>query len=243
MIQDLAPFLLAINAARSRTHIKDFYVGGRLSVQINQGYEARKQALIELIDSGLVVLDGSRLSLGRLVECPWLKDGLEIGSPQAWEIVDAFPKKARKYEPDIALLGQIGMKGELFAIKELERLLPAGMHARIHHLSLTDDSAGFDIATPSIVDPDIQIMLEVKTSTRSGDRFNFHLSRNEFEKAKASRNWYLLLIRLIGSEGTVFGYLEGSSILGYFPEDTTNGFSWTSAHGSFSQDDLRSHWP
>lgn len=242
-MQDLAPYLLVVNAARSHTHIKDFYMSGRLSLHVSQGYETRKRVLEELINSKVVVLDESRLSLGILKDCSWLLKGLEEGSADAWAIVDAFPRKSRKFDPDSKLLNEIGMKGELFVLNELKRILPENTHNRIRQVSLTDDSAGFDITAPSTVNEDAQIFLEVKTSTRPGNRFNFYLSRNEFETARSTKNWYLLLVRLTDLEANLFGYLEGASLLNYFPQDTTKGFSWTSAQGSFSPDDLRSFWP
>ena len=216
---------------------------GRLSLRLAHGYETRKQVLDELMKSGTVFLDGSRLNLGILTESFWLSEGLEQGSTEAWEIVDAFPRKARKFNPDNEKFKEIGMRGELFVIDELKRILPENYHDRIRHVSLTDDTAGFDITTPSTINPNDQLFLEVKTSTRPGEQFNFHLSRNEFETAKTSKNWYLILVSMRNTENNIFGYLEGASLAGYFPEDTTKGFSWTSATGTLSKDDLRSLWP
>jgi hypothetical protein len=243
LIQDLSPYLLVVNAAKNHIHIQDFYMDGRLSLRVAHGYETRKQVLGELLKSGLIVLDGSRLCLGTLTEYSWLSKGLEQGSPEAWGIIDAFPKKSRKFDPDNELLNEIGMRGELFVVDELKRILPENCHDRIRHISLTDDTAGFDIAAPSTINPNNQNFLEIKTSTRPGEQFNFYLSRNEFEIARTFKNWYLVLVKLRNSEAEVFGYLEGSSLTGYFPEDTTKGFSWTSTRGSLSKDDLRSLWP
>lgn len=243
MIQDLSVYLLVVNAAKNRIHIQDFYMGGRLSLHVAHGYEIRKQILGELLKSGMVVVDGSRLCLGTLTEYSWLSKGLDQGSPEAWEIVDAFPKKSRKFDPDNELLNEIGMRGELFVIDELKRILPENCHDRIRHVSLSDDAAGFDIAAPSTINPNKQIFLEIKASTRPGEQFNFYLSRNEFETARTFKNWYLVLVNIRNSEAKIFGHLEGSSLIGYFPEDTTKGFSWTSARGILSKDDLRSLWP
>ena len=242
-MQDLSAYLNVVNAARTRMHIQDFYVGGRLSLQIAHGYEARKQILEELLKCGLVVINDSHLSIGILNENKWLLDGLEIGLKDAWDIVDAFPKRSRKFDPDSKQLVEIGMKGELFVIDELKRILPENTHSRIRQISLTDDSAGFDITAPSIKSPDKQIFLEVKTSTRPGENFNFYLSRNEFETAEAYENWYLVLVRLNDSKGSLFGHLEGSSLLSYFPKDTNQGFTWMSSSGSFTKDDLRIYLP
>jgi len=243
LTKDLTPYLLVVKAAKNRIHIQDFYMDGRLSLNVAYGYEARKQVLGELLNSGVVALDESRLRLGILTEFNGLSKGLEEGSPEAWELVDLFPKKSRKFDPDSDLLNEIGMRGELFVIEELKRMLPPNFHDKIQHVSLSDDAAGFDVTTPSIIDPNNQIQLEIKTTTRPGNQFNFHLSRNEFETAKSLKHWYLILVTSWNSETSIFGYLEGSSLIGYFPTDSSRGFSWTSAKGSFSKDDLRSLWP
>ena len=243
LTKDLTPYLLVVNAAKNRIHIQDFYMDGRLSRNVAHGYEARKQVLGELMNSGVVALDESRLTLGMLTTFNGLIEGLKEGSVEAWAIVDLFPKKSRKFDPDSNLLNEIGIRGELFVIEELKRMLPANLHERIQHISLTDDSAGFDISTPSTINPNNQIQLEIKTTTRPGNQFNFHLSRNEFETAKRYEHWYLILVTSWNLECKIFGYLEGSSIISYFPIDTSSGFSWTSAKGSLNQDDLRSLWP
>ena len=80
---------------------------GRLSLNVAYGYEARKQVLGELLNSGVVALDESRLRLGILTEFNGLSKGLEEGSPEAWELVDLFPKKSRKFDPDSDLLNEI----------------------------------------------------------------------------------------------------------------------------------------
>ena len=243
MTKDLSPYLVVIDAAKNRTHIQDFYVSGRLSRRIDLGYDSRKQILSDLLEIGLVTIDGSRLCLGTLTECSWLVEGLQQGSLEAWEIVDSFPKKARKFNPDFELLNEIGLQGELVVIEELKKILPPNFHDQIYHVSLTDDSAGFDISSPSVINPDNRIFLEVKTSSRPGDKFNFYLSRNEFETAKSLKNWYLILVKLKESQAELFGYLESASLINYFPEDTTPGFRWTNTQGVFTKDDLRGLWP
>jgi hypothetical protein len=219
--------------------LEDFYLGGRLAVVVEIGYEARRVALEELLRNGLVVLDESRLCLGKLNEIPWLSRLLESGNPTAWAIVDIFPKKSWKYNPDNDRRGEIGLRGETFVIEEFQRFLPFEFHSDILHVSRFDDLAGFDISAPSIKQPDLQISIEVKTTTRPGQEFVFHLSRNEYETARHSTNWFLVLVRLSNSGNTIFGHLEGKSLLDYFPQDSTPGFSWTSTRGFFTQDDLR----
>lgn len=239
MNRDLAPYLLTVQCARDRMRLEDFYLGGRLAVVVEIGYEARRTALEELLRNGLVILDDSRLCLGKLNEVPWLSSLLQDGHPTAWAIVDIFPRKFWKYDPENDQSGEIGFRGEMFVIEELQRLLPPESHSDIHHISRFDDLAGFDISAPSVKQPDLQIFLEVKATTRPGPEFVFHLSRNEYETARRSTNWFLVLVCLSTSGSTIFGHLEGNSLLNYFPLDSTPSFNWTSARGFYTQDDLR----
>ena len=77
MTKDLTPYLLVVNAAKNRIHIQDFYMDGRLSRNVAHGYEARKQVLGELMNSGVVALDESRLTLGMLTTFNGLIEGLK----------------------------------------------------------------------------------------------------------------------------------------------------------------------
>jgi len=240
---DLSPYLLVIRASKQRMDIREFYAVGRLASSYDIGYETRRHALEELIIQGLVVIDGSRLSLGVLGNSSWLVSNLELGSLEAWEIVDSFPNRSRKFDPDLELLKKIGLSGELFVMEQITRFLPEALHDRIRHESLKNDLAGFDITAPSTIRTEIQNFLEVKTSTRPGNHLTFFLSRGEFEAAKSSKNWFIVLVQATGNEMNLFGYLEGSSLLSYFPRDTADGFSWTVTRGILSKDDLRIGWP
>lgn len=230
-------------AAKNRRQLNDLFLLGRLSRELEVGYTSIRRVVDFLFDLGLIEVEDGRLSLGTLVNFELLENTLEFGSPEAWEIVDAFPVRARKYEPDAELLAKIGLLGEFHVIKELHAELPDSERINIDHRSLVDDSAGFDIASPSIKNPSQRVHLEVKTSTRPGNRFVFYLSRNEFETAHQINNWYLVLVQVEKGDPSLFGYLEADSLKGYFPVDVADGFSWTVSKGSFSQDDLRRGLP
>lgn len=236
-------YLLVITAAKNRRQLNDLFLLGRLSRELELGYLAIRRVADFLIEQGLVEVEDGRLRLGTLVRFDLLESELGVGSLEAWEIVDAFPARSRKYEPDNDLLAQIGLLGELHVIQELRSELPESEQDKILHTSLFDDSAGFDIASPSIMNPSQRVHLEVKTSTRPGNRFVFYLSRNEFEKAIQLNNWFLVLVKIDNGQATLFGYLEASSLKGYFPLDIAESFSWTVSKGAFSQDDLRRGLP
>ena len=233
----LVSYLEVIRAAKRNEHFEDFKTGGRLASDIRSGYQARMAAFTELLDQGFVTLEGGLLSLGALAPETWLLDGLAQGEAESWEICDAFPTKARKFQPDLMNLEQIGREGEDFVVAWLQQKLEPSLKSAVVHTSLTDDTAGYDIASPSIK-LDGRILLEVKTTTRPGEFFAFHLSRNEWNTAQRNSNWYLVLVRKAHGCCSLFGYLNSQSLVSYYPDDRHKDFQWTTAVGRLSADDL-----
>ncbi len=233
----LVSYLEVIRAAKRNEHFEDFKTGGRLASDIRSGYQARMAAFTELLDQGFVNLEGGLLTLGSLAPETWLLDGLTQGEAESWEICDAFPQKARKFQPDLMNLEQIGREGEDFVVAWLQQNLEPSLKSAVVHTSLTDDTAGYDIVSPSIK-LDGRILLEVKTTTRPGEYFIFHLSRNEWNTAKRNPNWYLVLVRKVHNRYSIFGYLNSQSLVSYYPDDSHKDFQWTTTVGKLSADDL-----
>lgn len=242
MLSQLASFLEVIRAAKAQMHFEDFKTGGRLAGDIRSGYQARMAAFSALVDRGFVILESGKLMLGVLSEEPWLTSSLINGDPESWAICDAFPSKSRKFNPESLNLEQIGREGEDFVISWLRSNLDRQLHSEIVHTSLTDDSAGYDIVSPG---PRFQrkMKLEVKTSTRSGDVFTFHLSRNEWATAARNLNWYLVLVSKIQGRFSFFGFLDSQSLVSYYPIDSHLDFKWTSTVGALGPDDVFSGVP
>jgi hypothetical protein len=238
----LASYLEVVNAARMKQYFEDFKTGGRLAGDIRKGYQARMVAFIELSEQGFVKLESGRMMLGTLSSTPWLMKGLLNGDTESWEFCDVFPAKSRKFKPDLLNLEQIGKEGEEFVISWLKLNLESQFHPGIVHISLTDDGSGYDIISPS-VKLQSQILLEVKTSTRPGDDFIFHLSRNEWSTAIRNPNWYLVLVKKIKGVFSIFGYLDSKSLVSYYPQDGHQDFQWTSAVGKLGPDDVFSGFP
>lgn len=238
----LASYLEVINAAKVNQHFEDFKTGGRLAGDIRRGYQARMTAFSDLAKCGFVRLESGLLTLGALSQTDWLVEGLQNGDIQSWEICDAYPDKLRKFKPDLFNLEQIGKDGEDFVISLLHQNLEPSLHSEIFHVSLTDDTAGYDISFPSTKFPG-RILLEVKTSTRFGDEFTFHLSRNEWRAALRNPNWFLVLVMKVQGEHSIFGTLDGQSLVSYYPEDNHQNFHWTSAIGKLSTDDVYAGLP
>ena len=238
----LVSYLEVIRAAQQKTHFEDFKTGGRLASDIKKGYEARMVAFRELALDGFVLLESGCLVLGELTPTPWLTDAIQNGSSESWEICDLFPTKLRKFNPDNFHLQEIGLAGELFVIESLQQHLNENQRTSIEHTSLTDDSAGFDIACPSLK-TDEQMFFEVKTSTRAGDNFVFHLTRNEWNTAVRKPNWYLVLVKRVDGEHRIFGYLDGQSLVTYYPKDSHEDFQWSNVIGRLGSDDIFSGLP
>lgn len=237
MVNQIASFLEVIRAAKAQMHFEDFKTGGRLAGDIRRGYQARIAAFSSLAERGFVTLESGRLALGVLSPEPWLTSSLLNGDPESWAICDAFPSKARKFNPESLNLEQIGREGEDFVISWLKSNLDPQLQSGIIHTSLTDDGAGYDIASPS---PRIQgkMLLEVKTTTRPGTNFTFHLSRNEWNTAARSTHWYLVMVTKIQGSFSFFGFLDSQSLVNYYPNDSHLDFKWTSAVGSLGPDDV-----
>jgi hypothetical protein len=238
----LASYLEVINAAKTKLYFEDFKTGGRLAGDIRKGYQARMTAFMELSEQGFVKLESGKLALGALSLEPWLTDGLSNGDIESWKICDAYPVKLHKFKPDQFNLEQIGREGEDFVIAWLKTNLEKDLHGEIIHTSLTDDGAGYDIVSPT-TKLQGRILLEVKTTTRPGDEFNFHLSRNEWNTALRNSNWYLVLVRKIKGSFDLFGYLDNHSLVNYYPDDKHKDFKWSSVIGKFSPDDVYSGFP
>lgn len=238
----LASYLEVIKAAQNETHFEDFKTGGRLAGDIRQGYQARMAAFRDLSSQGFVALEAGRIVLGELSPATWLTGSIQNGSTASWEICDAFPAKLRKFNPDDFNRQEIGLAGELFVLDWLNQNLNESQRLSIEHTSITDDSAGFDISSPNLRN-DERLFLEVKTSTRLGDDFTFHLSRNEWSTALRNPNWYLVLVKKVEGEHSFFGYLDGQSVVNYYPKDSHQDFQWTSVVGKLNADDIFSGFP
>ena len=238
----LASYLEVINAAKSKLYFEDFKTGGRLAGDIRKGYQARMTAFLELSEQGFVKLESGKLTLGALCSVPWLTDGLSNGEVESWEICDAYPAKLQKFKPDQFNLELIGREGEDFVVAWLKENLEKHLHGEIVHTSLTDDGAGYDIVSPT-AKLQGRILLEVKTTTRTGDDFTFHLSRNEWSTALRNSNWYLVLVRNTKGSFTLFGYLDNQSLVNYYPDDKHKDFKWSSVVGTLGPDDVFSGFP
>lgn len=236
-IKELASYLEVLRAAKNMMQTQDLFLSGRLSRHPNLGYEAIRHACTELLGMGAINIDEGKLSLGVLNRTEWLEQMLVAGETAAWDLVELFPVQKRKYEPDLELLKEIGLRGEQFILGTYLEILPEQMHVSAVHTSLTDDSAGFDISVPSPQDFNRQLHLEIKSSTRPDYSFEFYLSRNEARQALRDPNWFMVFVKL-GHEVKTIGYLDGKNLGEYLPRDRDEKFAWQSVRGRLTQDEM-----
>jgi len=223
MIDNLSPWdemvLEVLEAAKQRLHKKDFDLRARLlPTDIGKSYFDRVKVYDQLLLDQVIVIDDGLLTISNKEIPGWLFNGLKEGSTASWKIfekIEPIWESANKFNR--ILLEEIGLAGEEAVVTFLKESLPSEVHDRIYHISLTNDSAGFDIKTPSIRNNTETLFLEVKTSSRPSLNFNFYISRNEARVASLNSNW--LLVGVFKKDGVhqILGCLTYDQILNFLP--------------------------
>ena len=204
-----------------------------------RGYLDRMNVLDRLIAQGVIRIDDHQIRIGDFGNVGWIKDGLLTGSEGVWKFLDiAEPvgNFSKKFENE--RLTEIGLIGEEAVIKYLREVLPVSQHERIIHISLTNDTAGFDILAPSRYDTTKDLLLEVKTTIRPGPSFDFFLSRNEYRVGIQNPNWKLVFVRIVDSVPTVLGTLKAKGFGSWIPIDQDRRAKWQSVKISIENDDM-----
>lgn len=223
--------LEVLKAARSGMAVKDFELHCRLAPITNgKSFFDRIRVAESLIQDKLISIDDGYLKIANKMLPESLVNKLITGLPIAWEILDCLdlPKKYLN-KLDYDLLNRIGLDGELAVINELKKILPIQVLSRIIHISLVDDSAGFDIQSPSIKFSDENMFLEVKTSVRPGDKFSFYISKNEARVAKQNDNWFLIGVESKPSGCQILGFLTFNMFSDLLPINQSSEGQWESA--------------
>jgi hypothetical protein len=217
-----------VEFAHAARHVKDYTDFCKRQLGPGTAYYDRIRVKDQLIDEGFIRVEGNRLRLGVAKAVEWLERALADGESSAWELCDYYPKRRLKFDPDDTASRELGLAGELYVIECLKDVLPQGFEDRIIHVSLEDDSAGFDIRTPSVSRPESELLFEVKTSSRTGPTFRLFLSRNEVETGLRNANWYLVLVTAHQGNLEIAGSLKLSAIADLLPQDTCDEASWLS---------------
>jgi hypothetical protein len=212
--------------AQDQQTLKDYKLFCERSVGPGTAYDDRMRIYARLLQDGLVEIDSNRLRLGSLVDTEWLREGLVDGAPVAWAITALFGRRYRKFDPDNSIREEIGLRGELAVISEIEKSVPPALSQKIVHVALVDSSAGYDVYAPSVSGANQAFLLEVKTSTRPGHDFHFYLTRNELETARKNANWRLVFVRIRNGAPKILGSLGFWEIEPVLPSENDSRARW-----------------
>ncbi len=232
-----------IQFAYAARHVQDYTDFCKRQLGAGTAYYDRIRIKDQLIDEGFIRLDGNTLRLGMAQGVEWLERGLADGEPEAWELCDLYPKRKLKFDPDDTSARELGLAGELYVIERLKERVPKGFQDRIIHVSLEDDSAGYDIRTPSVNGAEDEVLLEVKTSSRVGPSFRLFLSRNEVETGLRNANWYLVLVTACQGKFEIAGSVKMSAIADLLPQDSSDEATWMSLKLVLQLDNLMAGLP
>ena len=239
MIEKKSPWdemvLEVIEAAHNRVGIKDFDLQCKIAVQTNgKSYFDRVKVFQKLTADKVIAIDDGRLRLATNNIPTWLYSGLKNGSEASWEIFEKINPPSKFLEKiDRALLAEIGLAGEKFVLNYLYESLPNESHKRLKHVSISDDSAGYDIQSPSISNNANTSFLEIKTTSRPGSIFNFFISRNEARVASLNDNWALVAVMKKQELYEIIGFLSYEQFSSYLPINISPDCQWESARIKF----------
>lgn len=132
---------------------------------------------------------------------------------------------------DLQARERIGAAGEMGLIRLLEAQWPGSTT----HVSVDDDTAGYDIAFNLGA---LTWHLEVKSTSRRG-RLVIYVSRNEFVTGEADRFWRLVVIGLDhGDQPSALATVSQDTLAQRSPRDTHHDADWASARYVLGPQDL-----
>ena len=195
-------------------------------MQPGKSYYDRIRVLNFLIDEKIVRLEDEKIVLSKNSAPEWLGK-LVVENSKLLELIDVFDFDENAiFKFDQELIKEIGLAGEIYFFNLLLNKVPKHYQGKIVHVSLTDDSKGFDIVSPSVRFPDVLDFWEVKSSIIKGDYFRFYLTRNEYSSSIKFKNWKLAAINKIDNEWNVIGYLESADLFNLIPSDSIDSTKW-----------------
>jgi hypothetical protein len=209
----------AIDFARKENDRADYnQMCKSLPYNLEQNMGDKLKVLEMLIEQKVIAeLDGKLRLIDK--DFCFLNDHLLDGSTDAWRLVErqpTGPEIAKKFDDE--LRKEIGLAGENFVYDQIRNRLPSAKIDKLEHISISDDTVGYDIRSPKI-DSDGPVYLEVKTSIRPGT-FNFYLSRNEYKVSqKESDKWYVILVKIEEKIPKILGFIKAETLYGITPVD------------------------
>lgn len=206
-------------------------------VRVGESHDDRVRTMNFLIHQGSLAILEDRFHLVRGLLPDWLAIPASQGFSEAFNLANEFLTTAiSKSKFDHQILQEIGLKGELAFLEFLREV--HGTSAEITHVSVFDDSLGFDI-TVTTSTGEVQ-NFEVKTTSRpEKDVFDFFLSRNEYQVAKQNQNWAIACMRIIEGDIVFQGLVDWSEVFDSFPDDKNPEITWASVKIKVKQASLK----
>lgn len=219
---------ICVDMAMRSIEEQDFRRFALMSHRFGEQYSDLVGALQALIDNRVIDIVDGKLRLLGIEEPRLFEEKILKGEAWVWDLFDAVPTKYRKFNPDQTAQALLGERGELAVVQELKKLVPIDLQERIIHVSKLSDHFGYDIESPSRFEDEGQLAIEVKTTSRPGDRFKFFLSRNEYRAGLENANWNLVFVQLSESNYEIVGHLPHHEIKSRIPDTRDKNWIWES---------------
>jgi hypothetical protein len=197
------------------------------TLSIGANHEDRLRTIDFLVQTGCLQIRDDRFLLVKTSAPEWVIQAAAKGFEKAFNLAPEFiPHSEWKEKFDYSVLKEIGLRGELAFVEHLR--LNQGPDDEIKHVSLFDDSLGYDVLHEIAGRP--ASMYEVKTTSRPNKGyFEFFLSRNEFETSKKAGNWKVACMRISEGNASFEGFVDWEYLKENFPVDQNGQITWSIA--------------
>jgi hypothetical protein len=197
-------------------------------VELGTSHDDRLRMIDFLLVEGLIRERDDKVQLIRGTIPDWLVEFASQGTPDAFTLVDILDPEEnwgmKKF--DEAVLKQIGLQGEIAFIDWLNSSKEPPKE--LLHVSLFDDTLGYDVRVTS--KEGIVTCYEVKTSSRPATKkFQFYLSRNEYQVSSALGGWKLACMQVTSGAASFIGFCPSGFIQDNMPKDTSEQATWAVA--------------
>lgn len=200
---------------------------GNKSFEAGKGFDDYQNICRLLLSDGSLYKERDRLRVGSIIEKSWFLECLASGYSSAWRIQDILSdnkQSPKKFNSEF--LSKIGLRGEEALVEFLKDNLHPELHESIRHVSLEDDTLGYDIQSPSIENNDNKIYLEVKTTVKEGEFFQFYLSKNEFFTSQEIERWFLVFMETKNNVTSLVGHLPIDNFENLLPYNLCDEITW-----------------
>lgn len=194
-------------------------------VEPGTSHDDRLRMIKFLEIEGLIRTREDRVELIRGTVPDWIVDFASQGSAEAYSIAEILDPVdnwgVNKF--DESVLKQIGLQGEIAFIEHLRDTVDSPKE--ILHVSLFDDSLGYDVR---MTDKEgAESFFEVKTSSRPvSKKFQFYLSRNEYEVSSTLTGWKLACMQISAGRAGFIGFCPTDFVHENAPKDASEVGQW-----------------